>query len=184
MDTANKDSALEQVAEAIRVTLDTGSDADLLQQCQQQQPCQQATAPPAEHGAVTDLRSTGQSLCKSQQADSKSVLVDSAGVPARSNCDTDVGPSGFCPAPHSSSSDVLQSTQHSAADVNSLKRKPDTLRHRVCPAFGFPNVHVLSLCHLLDSAPDHSCRTNHDCGVDSVSCHDRVCSVHGFCQID
>lgn len=68
-----------------------------------------------------------------------------------------------------------------SSDATTLQR-PDALSHRVCPAFGRSGVHVLSLCHLLDAQPDHSCRDQKDCGVDSSSCTPRVCSLHGFCQ--
>lgn len=62
------------------------------------------------------------------------------------------------------------------------KQRPDALAQRVCPVFGHVAIQELSLCHLLDVHVDHSCRTAADCGVDSVTCRARECSVHGYCQ--
>ena len=67
-------------------------------------------------------------------------------------------------------------------DSGGSKQRPDALAQRVCPVFGHFAVQELSLCHLLDMHVDHSCRTAVDCGVDSVTCRARECSVHGFCQ--
>lgn len=81
-----------------------------------------------------------------------------------------------------SAPDALLRTQSVVSDAGIAKQKPDSLRRRVCPAFGHPSVEELSLCHILDSRRDGSCESNADCGIDSVSCRDRICSVHGFCQ--
>ena len=68
-----------------------------------------------------------------------------------------------------------------SSDAATLQR-PDALTHRVCPAYSHSAVSVLSLCHLLDTHADHSCKDQRDCGVDSSSCTPRFCSLHGFCQ--
>lgn len=65
---------------------------------------------------------------------------------------------------------------------NEGQHRPDALQARVCPAYGHPGSNVLSLCHLTDLWPSHSCTSEQDCGVDSSSCRPRVCSLHGFCQ--
>ena len=73
-------------------------------------------------------------------------------------------------------------TRQNSADSCGLKQRPDALEQRVCPVFGHVAIQELSLCHLLDVHVDHSCRTAADCGVDSVTCRARECSVHGYCQ--
>ena len=64
------------------------------------------------------------------------------------------------------------------------KQKHDALQSQVCPAFGTQLVDILSLCHVPDKAQDASCASTADCGVDSVSCRYRVCTVHAFCRTD
>lgn len=73
-------------------------------------------------------------------------------------------------------------THQVSVDGCGPKQRPDALAQRVCPVFGHVAVQELSLCHLLDVHIDHSCRTAADCGVDSVTCRARECSVHGYCQ--
>ena len=63
-----------------------------------------------------------------------------------------------------------------------LSSRQDALSRRVCPAYGQFTPDILSLCHLPDQDPAHSCKSAVDCGVDSSSCRPRVCSMHGYCQ--
>lgn len=90
-----------------------------------------------------------------------------------------------CWVAHSPASDAVRRPHSAISDEHaSRKRRTDALNLRVCPAFGHPDNGVVSLCHVPDVAFDSSCRTRADCGVDSVTCRDRVCSVHGFCWSD
>ena len=66
--------------------------------------------------------------------------------------------------------------------ANATLHRPDALTRRICPAYGHPAAKVLSVCHLVDAHPNHACKSERDCGVDSSTCRPRVCSLHGFCQ--
>ena len=69
-------------------------------------------------------------------------------------------------------------------DEHDAGQRPDALRQRICPAFGTQYVRTLSLCHVPDHADDASCVSKAECGIDSVSCRARVCTVHGSCRTD
>lgn len=90
-----------------------------------------------------------------------------------------------CQAPQAAvqtGSNAAQRTHQRYVDNCGSKQRPDALAQRMCPVFGHFAAQELSLCHLLDMHVDHSCGTAADCGVDSVTCRARECSVHGFCQ--
>ncbi|XP_040377359.1 alpha-mannosidase I MNS5 isoform X1 [Oryza brachyantha] len=40
-----------------------------------------------------------------------------------------------------------------------------------------------SACHIPDVFPTHRCRTDDECGVESVSCRRRTCSMAGYCGL-
>uniref|UniRef100_A0A0A9DJX9 alpha-1,2-Mannosidase n=1 Tax=Arundo donax TaxID=35708 RepID=A0A0A9DJX9_ARUDO len=40
-----------------------------------------------------------------------------------------------------------------------------------------------SACHILDAFPSHRCRTDDDCGIESVTCRKRTCSMAGYCGL-
>lgn len=86
------------------------------------------------------------------------------------------------PPPVQGEANTVHRTHPGLVDSCASKRKPDALAQRRCPVFGHPAVQEVSLCHLLDAHDDHHCAMRAHCGVDSVTCRARECSVHAFCQ--
>lgn len=66
------------------------------------------------------------------------------------------------------------------SDWGLLSSGVSALEARVCPVPGAPDIE--SLCHVLDRWPDHSCRRDHDCGIDGNTCRRRRCTRFNFCQ--
>ncbi len=153
--------------------------ADALQECASPQSQQESSS--VECAAPQqDLHSSSQE-CNSIQVEDQpataSLVTCCEGSSEGNGASSDVHQTSAKPA-----SAALQQTQHTGAVLPAVQQKPDALKQRVCPSFGHPLVQVVSLCHMIDSSPDHSCWSHADCGVDSVSCRDRICSAHGFCQ--
>jgi len=153
--------------------------ADALQECASQQ-SQQGSSSVECAVPQQQLHSSSQG-CDSIQVDDPSATASFATFCGGSSEDN-----GASSAVHQTSakpaSAALQRTEHTGAVLTAVKQKPDALRQRVCPSFGDPLVQVISLCHMVDVRPDHSCWSHADCGVENVSCRDRICSAHGFCQ--
>ncbi|DBA85723.1 TPA: hypothetical protein ACH3X1_005291 [Trebouxia sp. C0004] len=155
------------------------NDASALQECASQH-SQQGSSSVECAPSQQQLHSSSQG-CNSIQVDDQSAaasFVTSCGGSSEDNgASSDVHQTSVKPA-----SAALQRTKHTGAVLPAVKQKPDALRQRVCPSFGHPQVQVISLCHMVDVKSDHSCWSHVDCGVESVSCRDRICSAHGFCQ--
>ncbi len=165
-------------ADTVRM-LQERNGADALQECASPQSQQESLS--VECAAPQQQLHTSSQGCNSIQVEDQPAtasLVTCCGGSSEDNgASPDVHQTSAKPA-----SDALQRTQHTGAILPAVKQKPDALRQRVCPSFGHPLVQVVSLCHMVDVRPDHSCWSHADCGVDSVSCRDRICSAHGFCQ--
>lgn len=174
------------VADGVRAATEDTQNADMKQGCDQQQQQQQIEAVecPANQQASSGKQKKKQRKGKST-ADTVLVATAEAG---EADGESRSQP-GSCQAAEPSmqkGSTALHRTQHKAATVrtSAFKQRPDALAKQICPAYDNPAVHVLSLCHMPDEHAAHSCKTNADCGVDSVTCRDRACSVHAFCQED
>ena len=112
-------------------------------------------------------------------------VVDASQVNTLENSDQAATQPTMCQAPPAAvqgGAIVVDKTHDKYVDSCGSKQRPDALAKRVCPEFDNFAVQELSLCHMLDRHVGHSCRTAADCGVDSVTCRARDCSVHGFCQ--
>lgn len=170
---------LEWVAADTLRTMQERNGADTLQECASQQSQQESAS--VECAAPQQQLHSSSQECKSIQVEDQSAtasLVTSGGGTFEDNrASSDVCQTSAKPA-----SAALQRTQHSGAVLPLVKQKRDAMRQRVCPSYGHPQVQVISLCHMVDVRPDHSCWSHADCGVESVSCRDRICSAHGFCQ--
>ncbi len=155
--------------------------ANALQECASQQ--SQQESPSVECAAPQQQLHSSSQGCNVIRVDDQPAtesFVTCGGVSSEDNgASSDVHQTSAKPA-----SAALQRTQHTSAVLPAIKQKPDALRQRICPSFGQPQVQVISLCHMIDVRPDHSCWSHADCGVESVSCRDRICSAHGFCQAD
>ncbi|XP_072953276.1 alpha-mannosidase I MNS5 isoform X2 [Typha angustifolia] len=60
------------------------------------------------------------------------------------------------------------------------------LSSQVCPETIFGGnigLRCESACHVPDAHPNHRCRADDDCGIDSTSCRQRTCSVAGYCGL-
>ncbi|KAJ4842505.1 Alpha-mannosidase I mns5 [Turnera subulata] len=71
---------------------------------------------------------------------------------------------------------------------NEKSTKPaSAMSQQVCPALslnlGDSGQKVESACHIPDAHSDHRCFTDEDCGVDSMSCRRRSCSMAGYCGL-
>ena len=42
---------------------------------------------------------------------------------------------------------------------------------------------IESVCHVPDTRDDHRCLTDDDCGIDSLNCRRRSCSMAGYCGL-
>ena len=112
-------------------------------------------------------------------------VVDASQISTLESGDEAAMQPNMCQAPQPAmqgGSSTMHRTRERCVDSCGSKQRPDALAQRVCPVFGHFSVQELSLCHLLDLHIDHSCGTEADCGVDSVTCRARECSVHSFCQ--
>lgn len=65
-------------------------------------------------------------------------------------------------------------------ELGLVSRQANALQRRVCPSAASEGQ--LSLCHVLDARPDHSCMQAAHCGVDATTCTPRTCSSYGYCQ--
>ena len=181
-------AALEDPHNADRQECGHDADADYQEQQQQQQQQQiEAVESPAGQQA-----SSGKRMKKKRRGSGTADTMQVGTAEANLEADAEArSHPGSCQAVDIRSSmqkvpEVLHRTQHKAAPVrtSAFKQRPDALAKQVCPAYDNPAVHVLSLCHLPDVHADHSCKMSADCGVDSMTCRDRACSVHAFCQED
>lgn len=60
------------------------------------------------------------------------------------------------------------------------------LSSQICPETVFrKNVASQweSACHVPDVYPSHRCSTDDDCGIESVTCRKRTCSMAGYCGL-
>ena len=65
-------------------------------------------------------------------------------------------------------------------ELGLVSRQTSALQRRVCPSAA--SEAQLSLCHVQDARPDHSCMQAAHCGVDATTCTPRTCSSYGYCQ--
>ena len=65
-------------------------------------------------------------------------------------------------------------------ELGLVSRQASALQRRVCPSAASQGQ--LSLCHVQDARPDHSCVQAAHCGVDATTCTPRTCSSYGYCQ--
>lgn len=180
LESGTLEDALEWIAaDTRRVTQDSRDDATTVQECDLQQNPQEN--PPVESEACKQQLQSSSQECTVLSHDDQPASEAFASSDEGGSQDASDLPNS-CQKSTKSGPNALQRTQSIVSDAGIAKQKPDALRRRVCPAFGHPYVEELSLCHILDSRPDGSCDTNADCGIDSVSCRGRICSVHGFCQ--
>ncbi|PIN26416.1 Glycosyl hydrolase, family 47 [Handroanthus impetiginosus] len=66
-------------------------------------------------------------------------------------------------------------------------KRASAMSLRICPA-ATPNCRhnhqtLESVCHVPDASTDHRCLTDEECGVDSISCRRRSCSMAGYCGL-
>ncbi len=167
------------VVDSVRAALKDTNDAAQQQQKQQPQQKEDETAlgrpAPQQTQCSTDNRHRRKSIGQTVlQADNRDAGREHACQPSVCQAATGI--------PVQGDPDTVHMSHQSSVDSCAAKLRPDALEHRTCPAFGHPAVPELSLCHVLDAHGDHSCRTRADCGVDSVTCRARECSVHAFCQ--
>ncbi|XP_068636856.1 alpha-mannosidase I MNS5 isoform X2 [Aristolochia californica] len=58
---------------------------------------------------------------------------------------------------------------------------------QVCPTTvtlgGYGRRQVESACHVHDIREDYRCKTDEDCGIDSITCRKRSCSIAGYCGL-
>ncbi|KAK1310430.1 putative alpha-mannosidase I MNS5 [Acorus calamus] len=64
--------------------------------------------------------------------------------------------------------------------------RDSALSLQVCPATylarsGGPQAE--SACHIPDARVDHRCRNDQQCGIDSINCRKRTCSIAGYCGL-
>ena len=203
-DALDMDAAMQKsLGDSLRVALEDAGQIDQHQRQQQQQEQQQhqgrcgsAECPAGEQvsgstGSKRQRQKTKQHHQQQQQkVDSMSEALQAALAEALPEADWEVtNQPESCQAPQTTTqtaSDTGHRTNCASVPsrVADSNARPDALARRICPAFNHPAVDVVSLCHLPDVQADHSCKTNADCGVDSVTCCSRVCSVHAFCQAD
>ncbi|KAG6384339.1 hypothetical protein SASPL_155855 [Salvia splendens] len=67
------------------------------------------------------------------------------------------------------------------------RKRASAMSQRICPATS-PNCRhdheqLESVCHIPDTRADYRCLTDDDCGVDSMSCRRRSCSMAGYCGL-
>ncbi|XP_037494392.1 alpha-mannosidase I MNS5 isoform X4 [Jatropha curcas] len=66
-------------------------------------------------------------------------------------------------------------------------RQSSAMSRQVCPATSLSsrngNQQIESACHVPDARSDHRCFSDEECGVASVSCRRRSCSVAGYCGL-
>ncbi|KAG9449835.1 hypothetical protein H6P81_009800 [Aristolochia fimbriata] len=66
------------------------------------------------------------------------------------------------------------------------RKHTSAMSMQVCPITtpgGYGNRQVESACHVHDTREDHRCKTDEDCGVDSMTCRKRTCSIAGYCGL-
>lgn len=181
LDSGKLEDALEWIAaDTRRVTQERHDDATTLQESVLQHNPQ--GNPSVESEACKQQLPSSNQECTVLLRDDQPASQALASHDAEEACQDASGLPKSCQKSTKSAPDALLQTQSVVSDAGIAKQKQDSLRRRVCPAFGHPSVEELSLCHILDSRRDGSCESNADCGIDSVSCRDRICSVHGFCQ--
>ncbi|CAL5198295.1 unnamed protein product [Lathyrus oleraceus] len=63
-------------------------------------------------------------------------------------------------------------------------RRASAMSLQVCPAMTLDSgQHIESACHIPDVRSDYKCLTDEDCGVDSITCRRRSCSMAGYCGL-
>ncbi|KAL1566228.1 Alpha-mannosidase I mns5 [Salvia divinorum] len=67
------------------------------------------------------------------------------------------------------------------------RQRASAMSQQICPATA-PNCRhdheqLESVCHVPDTRADYRCLTDEDCGVDSMSCRRRSCSMAGYCGL-
>lgn len=61
-------------------------------------------------------------------------------------------------------------------------KKPSAMARNECPGTTLDyRPQFESLCHVPDVHIDHSCSNDKECGIDSVNCRHRTCSLAGYC---
>ncbi|KMZ61171.1 mannosyl-oligosaccharide 1,2-alpha-mannosidase, family GH47 [Zostera marina] len=75
-----------------------------------------------------------------------------------------------------------------STNLTSLKNKhqqyhqESAMTQQICPATNLAQK-LESVCHVPDARIDHRCKVNYDCGIDSITCRDRSCSLAGYCGL-
>lgn len=71
--------------------------------------------------------------------------------------------------------------------IGRQKNQASAMSMQVCPANllnpGHDGQKIESVCHVPDTWDDHRCLTDDDCGIDSVNCRRRSCSMAGYCGL-
>ena len=163
------------VIDSVKAALGNTNDPALQQHQQQQQGNSRECPAPQQPQCSTDKRH------RPKSSGNKVSQVSSRDAGNENACQPSVC-QGSAETPVQGESDTSPKLHQRPVDIWAAKQRPDALSQRTCPVFGHPAVQELSLCHLLDVHDDHSCRTRAECGVDSVTCRARECSVHSFCQ--
>ncbi|EYU42528.1 hypothetical protein ABFS82_09G026200 [Erythranthe guttata] len=65
------------------------------------------------------------------------------------------------------------------------QKRASAMSMKICPALNCGNGRqpVESICHVPDARAHHRCLADEDCGVDSISCRRRSCSISGYCGL-
>ncbi|KAL3149734.1 hypothetical protein ABBQ38_013560 [Trebouxia sp. C0009 RCD-2024] len=160
------------VVDSVRAAVVDSNDAALLQQQQQEGDALECPAPQQSQGSTDRRRRQTESAIDAPQVSTRDGAIE---VVSQAN--------GRDAAQSLVQGDAtIKHKTHQRPVDSCVPERADALAQRTCPVFGHPAVQQLSLCHLLDIHDDHSCRTRADCGVDSVTCRVRECSVHAYCQ--
>ncbi|XP_074564635.1 alpha-mannosidase I MNS5 [Curcuma longa] len=70
--------------------------------------------------------------------------------------------------------------------VGNQATRASALSQQVCPATTTglrDSQQIESACHVPDLHVDHRCRMDDECGIDSTTCRNRVCSMAGYCGL-
>ncbi|CAH1443019.1 unnamed protein product [Lactuca virosa] len=72
--------------------------------------------------------------------------------------------------------------------IETQKKQASAMSMQVCPANLLkPRLddgqQIESVCHVPDTRDDHRCLTDDDCGIDSLNCRRRSCSMAGYCGL-
>lgn len=67
------------------------------------------------------------------------------------------------------------------------RARASAMSMQVCPALALSpepgEQQIESACHIPDARADHRCLSDEDCGVDSINCRRRSCSIAGYCGL-